>query len=92
MPTIYRYKSNGVFSGETREITDMEGAPIGWTFSEPPQVADGHYAFFSGPDWIVIDHVPEPPVAIQPPKLTLEELQAQLAALSAQIAAYGVAP
>lgn len=92
MPTIYRFKDNGVFSGETREITDMEGAPVGWTFCEPPTIPSGHYALFSGPDWVIIDYDLPMPAPVEPVKPTLGELQAQLASLSAQIAALGATP
>jgi hypothetical protein len=89
MPTIYQYKTNGVFTGETREITEMEGIPIGWTSSVPPEVPDGYFALFSGPDWTMIDHEPGIAVAqvVEPVQPTLTELQDQLAELSAKITA-----
>ena len=58
MPQIYQFDSVNVWTGEVREITDMEGAPINWTFSDPPVVPAGKFALFCGPEWIIIDKYP----------------------------------
>jgi predicted AlkP superfamily phosphohydrolase/phosphomutase len=58
MVAIYHYDTMKIFDGLTREITDMEGAPIGWTFDEPPTVPEGKFACFVGPGWQVIDEYP----------------------------------
>lgn len=65
MPTIYHFDHNRVWDGHTREITDMEGAPIGWTFEPPPEVPSGKFATFFGPEWIIID---EYPISVLPAK------------------------
>ena len=59
MVTIYHYDIYNVFSGMTREIADDEGAPPQWTFTPVPKIPDVKFAFFVGPEWIVIDQYPE---------------------------------
>jgi len=69
MQMIYHYDITGVFDGATMEIDDTAGAPPSWTFTPPPQTDSSHWAYFVGPDWIVIDErpvftPPEPPAAV----------------------------
>jgi hypothetical protein len=58
MVTIYHYDTMKVFDGLTREITEMEGAPVGWTFDEPPTAPDGKFVCFVGPGWTIMDEYP----------------------------------
>jgi hypothetical protein len=58
MPTIYHFGHNRIWDGVTREITNEEGAPIGWTFEQPPEVPDEKFATFFGPEWVIIDAYP----------------------------------
>ncbi|CAB5170565.1 hypothetical protein UFOVP155_31 [uncultured Caudovirales phage] len=61
MITIYHYDIQNFFDGLTREITEEEGAPLSWTFTPVPETPDGKFAYFVGPDWIVIDEKPPLP-------------------------------
>lgn len=62
MQTIYHFDAANVWNGEFREISDMDGAPPGWTFNAPPDVPQGKFAYFVGPNWIIIDALPPEPV------------------------------
>ena len=65
MPTIYHFDADRIWDNQTREISDAEGAPHGWTFERPPQVPKGKFASFFGPEWVIIDARPEPPEPVQ---------------------------
>jgi hypothetical protein len=66
MPTIYNYDLQDVYTGITRDITPEEGAPPQWTFTPVPEIPDGKFAYFVGPDWIIIDEYPTPPAPPEP--------------------------
>ena len=71
MQTIYNFDGNRIFIGITQEIADDAGAPTGWTFEAPPQLAEGQFASFRGPDWVVLDSYPvivdpTPPDPVEP--------------------------
>lgn len=60
MQTIYQFEENRIFTGLTNEIADDEGAPKGWTFEAPPEIPEGCFASFRGPDWVILDEYPLP--------------------------------
>lgn len=67
MQTIYRYDERRVFSGETLQIADDAGAPLGWTRTAPPELSPGEFAVFSGLDgWRVVSEEPTFPPAPVP--------------------------
>lgn len=68
MQKIYQFNAVNVYEGVNMEIADDAGCPLGWTFAVPPSVPDGWYAYFRGPDWIIIDRYPGsyPPVPPNP--------------------------
>jgi hypothetical protein len=61
MITIYHYDIQNFFDGLTREITEEEGAPLSWTFTPVPEIPDGKFAYFVGPDWIIVAEKPPLP-------------------------------
>jgi hypothetical protein len=58
MITIYHYDIQNFFDGLTREIKENEGAPLSWTFTPVPAIPDGKYAYYIGPDWVIVDEKP----------------------------------
>lgn len=60
MQTIYHIGPTNLYDGLSQEIADDAGCPPSWTLSVPPVVPEGKYAYFLGPDWIVIDQQPDP--------------------------------
>lgn len=66
MTTIYNYDWQNVFTGLTREITPEEGAPPQWTFTPVPEIPEGKFAYFIGPNWIIIDERPAVPTPPEP--------------------------
>lgn len=71
MQTIYQYDGNNVYTGISQQIVDDAGCPLGWTFSVPPVIPEGKYAYYLPPDWIIIDQYPASaevaaPVEVQP--------------------------
>lgn len=58
MYVIYQYNAFSVYEGVNKEIGDAEGCPMGWTPVQPPIVPEGKFAYFRGPDWIIIDEYP----------------------------------
>jgi hypothetical protein len=72
MPTIYNIDSNRIFTGLTREIEDGEGAPVTWTFSAPPDVPAGKFAWYAFPEWVILDEYPVAPFNEEPK--TVEKL------------------
>lgn len=61
MTTIYNYDAQFVYTGITKEITPEQGAPPQWTFTPVPEIPQGKFAYFVGPEWIIIDSYPSPP-------------------------------
>ncbi len=54
----------GAFDGETKQVSDLEGCPIGWVLADPPSdPAEGHWPTWSGGDWVEIEI---PPVDLEP--------------------------
>jgi hypothetical protein len=73
MLTIYHFDNRRVWTGESLVISNTDGAPPGWTFNAPPSVPQGKFAFFVGPDWIIIDEYPPElvrPVQVQAGPIT----------------------
>lgn len=62
MPTIYRFDAANVWTGESRDISDMDGAPPDWTFVAPPIVPNGKFAYMAFPGWIIVDVYPPGPL------------------------------
>lgn len=60
---IYQIGTIGRWTGATMEIQDEEGAPIGWTRSVPPALAEGEIALWVG-GW---------QTAKEPPLVTVSE-------------------
>jgi hypothetical protein len=58
MQTIYQYDGNNIYTGVSEQIADDAGCPLGWTFSVPPPIPAGKYAYYLAPDWIIIDQYP----------------------------------
>jgi hypothetical protein len=58
MITIYHYDIQKFFDGLTREITEGQGAPMSWTFTPVPTIPDGKYAYYIGPNWVIVDEKP----------------------------------
>jgi hypothetical protein len=88
MITIYELDSQKFWTGDTKEIGTKDGAPIGWTRSQPPELQPGEYARFSGKDgWSIFDYYPEiiPPPDPVPQSVTMR--QARLALLQQGILA-----
>ena len=85
MPTIYKFDSQQIATGETREIPATGGAPLGWTRTAPPATTPPEVAYFSGVGgWSILpERPPAPPVPVKPPTET-----EQLAVLT-RIAATG---
>lgn len=71
MQIIYNIDGNRVFTGETREIEDNEGAGPDWCFTAPPELQKGQFAAFIFPEWIILDEYPNSPVMI-PVALSIE--------------------
>jgi hypothetical protein len=67
MITIYHYDIQNYFDGLTQEITEEQGAPPSWTFTPVPPIPDGKYAYFIGPNWIIVDEKPPLPTPPEPP-------------------------
>jgi len=67
MYVIYQYNAFSVYEGVSRDIGDADPCPLGWVWVAPPTVPEGKFAYFRGPDWIIIDEypgtypLPEPP-------------------------------
>lgn len=59
MITIYQIGQAGVWTGETAEIEETDGAPPGWTRTQPPALGEGQYAVWSG-QWVVVEDLPSP--------------------------------
>lgn len=57
MITIYQIGAAGYWTGASRAIAPDEGAPVGWTRAEPPQLQEGEAAAWVGGGWVI---VPEP--------------------------------
>ena len=85
MQTIYQFYDRRIFTGVTRDIEDHEGAPLSWTFNAPPDLQDGQFASFSGPEWVILNAYPETFTTPIEAKPTIAELQEQLAVLTAKI-------
>jgi hypothetical protein len=58
MPRIYQLDASQVYQGVSRDIGDADPCPLGWVWVTPPTVPDGKFAYFRGPDWIIIDEYP----------------------------------
>ena len=54
---IYEIGYNGYWTGNTRVISDNQGAPAGWTRSPVPTLADGQYALWSN-TWVITTIAP----------------------------------
>lgn len=58
MTMIYKIGDDALWAGETLEIGDFDGAPVGWTRAVPPELKEGQHALWAG-GWIVVDAIPE---------------------------------
>lgn len=57
---IFEIGANQYWTGAKRTIGEMEGAPPGWTRTQPPELEPGEFAFWSG-EWQVIQTAPRAP-------------------------------
>lgn len=79
MTTIYEYDERKVFSGQTKEISSGDGAPMGWTRSAPPETDSGEWAVFSGKNgWRVVNTEPAFPASPVPVSVTRRQFMQQL--------------
>ena len=73
MITIAQFDSKRIFTGNTREITEKQGAPMGWTRLPLPEIPEGKFAMFMGTEWRIIDEYPvDPPPVISPAEVDTE--------------------
>lgn len=75
MQTIYQYDGENIYTGVSQEIADDAGCPLGWTFSVPPQIPDGKFAYYLPTDWVIIDERPAPPIPPTPASVSFEVAQ-----------------
>lgn len=66
---IHQYDAQMIYTGESRDIGDNEGAPPGWTRLPLPQLSGGEVAQFQGSDWLVLAERPPAPAAPEPEPL-----------------------
>jgi hypothetical protein len=67
MQTIYNFDDNRIYNNISREIEDHEGISTSWTFNAPPEILEGKFAYFYGPDWIILDSYPTPVPYVEQP-------------------------
>ena len=62
---ICKIDKYGYWTGESKEITEQEGAAPGWVFADPPIVPNGEWASWQGPasGWLISASGPQ--VAIE---------------------------
>lgn len=79
MTTIYQYDSRKVYTGTSKQIADVAGAPLGWTRLEPPAIGEGERAVFSGQSgWQVVTSEPDYPPAPVPESVTKRQAKEAL--------------
>ncbi|NWO08543.1 MAG: hypothetical protein HLX50_23395 [Alteromonadaceae bacterium] len=75
----FQFDERRVFTGATKEIPDSEGVPLGWTRREPPPLANGEWAVFSGQSgWQIVNVEPDFPETPVPKSLTRRQFTKQL--------------
>lgn len=62
---IYQYNSQGIYTGETRGISEKDGCPRSWTRAALPTIPNGKFAQFNGRAWVIIDALPTDPEPTQ---------------------------
>lgn len=84
--TIAAIGAGGYWAGETRQIAPEAGCPQGWTRALLPPLAEGEFAVFEAPAWIVTSDPWTPPAASTPPvPQVVTRRQAKLALLDAGV-------
>ena len=63
MDIIY-HQQDGYYAGDFLEIEEGDGAPLGWTRTTPPDLAEGEYATWVG-HWLITT---EPPPWLRAPQ------------------------
>ncbi len=62
---IYRIGADGYWTGETGEISEADGAPMGWTRAAPPPLGAAEYAVWAG-RWVVTATAPTTTPVLRP--------------------------
>lgn len=73
----YVYNRQGIYTGQSLNLTSFDPFPVLSTEIEPPALSSGEYARFLGGSWEVITELPETPVRI-PSRVTMRQFQLAL--------------
>jgi hypothetical protein len=55
---IYRYNTQGIFTGEVLDVSPKAAIPGGYTHKKLPEIPEGKYAQFDMFSWRIIDTLP----------------------------------